>query len=62
MINTNIIKNIKEIEDIKIKLLDNVTLLFKGIENSEVNLKDILESNIELNLKLAQKLGIDIEK
>ncbi|MBE5821560.1 MAG: hypothetical protein E7311_03105 [Clostridiales bacterium] len=62
MLNTNVIRNIKDIEDIKIKLLENITILFKSAEDKEINLKEILENNIELNKNLADKLGIDIEK
>jgi len=62
VLNTNVIRNIKDIEDIKIKLLENITILFKSAEDKEINLKEILENNIELNKNLADKLGIDIEK
>jgi hypothetical protein len=56
------IRNIKDIENIKINILDNTTKIFKSEENSEIDLKEIIKNNIELNYKLAEKLGIDIEK
>lgn len=62
MLNTNMIRNIKDIENIKINILDNTTKLFKTEDNEKINLEEVIKNNIELNYKLAEKLGIDIEK
>ena len=62
MINIDTVKNIKDIENIKINLLENVTTIFKKIDNGDIDIKDILINNIEITKSLASKLNIDIEK
>lgn len=62
MIDTNLIKNIKEVEEIKIKLLENLTFVFKGINDKDISLKEVLKDNIDLNKRLAEIMKIDIEK
>ena len=64
LIDTTMIRNIKEIESIKIQLLDNITNIFKTLEfTNEENqdIKGLLERNISLTQQIASKLDIDMK-
>ena len=60
----NTINNIKDIENIKVDMLENISQIYGNLkigDNKEnINIKENLIKNIELTKQLAQKLNLDI--
>ncbi len=62
MINLELVRNIRDIDNIKINMLENITNIYKGLEDTDINMKELLNENINLTKQLAQKLEIDLER
>lgn len=64
MFDINTLNNIKDIENIKVDMLENISQIYGnlkiGSNNDNVDIKENLVKNIELTKQLAQKLNLDI--
>ncbi len=64
MFDINTINNIKDIENIKVKMLENISQIYSNLKigdnNEEIDIKENLLRNIELTRDLANKLNIEI--
>ena len=60
----NIINNIKDIENIKVDMLENISQIYSnlkiGSNNENIDIKENLIKNIELTKQLAQKLNLEV--
>lgn len=64
MFDINTINNIKDIENIKVDMLENFSKIYANLKigdnRDNIDIKENLLINIDLTKKLAKKLNIDI--
>lgn len=64
MFDINTINNIKDIENIKVDMLENISQIYGnlkiGSNNENIDIKENLIKNIELTKQLAQKLNLEV--